>query len=275
MRYWVLFAVCAALYTSCVQAQIYTWTDSNGRVHYSDQPADKNAVLQSIDVGTMLSPKLITVARPTLFKAPLYPLIVAPLDYSDSLFDAPEAVARFYFGDDCSSPVSLSLTQLRSQLPSVTRTPEQFQVDMFRAIRRLGHDSLYRAGHYSGPPLESTEVRYLSGEIIALDIAACRANGAVQKKRSDLSETAMAQFKIAQVWLQVRWKVTDQVAGQPLLSFVTEGSAATQVNADVQVLSAVREGFLAASANALDNQDLRQVLTRAAPSGLSENFNAP
>ncbi|WP_049723528.1 DUF4124 domain-containing protein [Gilvimarinus polysaccharolyticus] len=261
MRIWIgLGLLIALLNASVAQAQIYSWTDANGRVHYSDQATDKNAVLQSIDVGTMPAPKMIETAKPALFVPPLYPLIVAQFEYSEALLNNSKSAARFYFGGDCVSPTALRLEALFTRLPSVVRTPEQLQVDMFRAIRRLGHTSLYRAGHYTGANVDATAARYLRAQIIDFDIATCRADGASSSSSSELKEMMMPKFKIANGWLKVRWQLSDTPNGEPLFSIITEGSAATQINMDVNLQSVMRESFMAAAANALNDDHLRQAL---------------
>lgn len=276
MRSWFLGPwVCVVLFAPLVQAQIYTWTDSDGRIHYSDQPTDKNAVLQSVDIGTMPAPTLVASEKPALFKTSLYPLIVSQFEYSEAIVNSSKVAARFYFGGDCVSPTTMRFDELRLQLPGVIREPEQLQVDVFRAIRRLGHSSLYRAGHYGGPAVDSATVRYLSGEIIALDIAACRDDGASNRGSAELNETMIRNFKIANTWLKVRWQLRDQPGGMPLLSIVTEGSAATQINTDVQLYSAVRESFSAATANVLDDDRLRQALTKTDAPSASIDTPAP
>lgn len=264
MRFWLFVGLCTAMLCApFAQAQIYTWTDSNGRVHYSDQPTDKNAVLQSIDVGTMPAPTVVDTTKPALFVAPLRPLIVSQFEYSEELFNAPKSVAKFYFGGDCVSPTALRLDDLFTRLPSVVRTPEQLQVDMFRAVRRLGYPKLYRAGHYGGANVDAVAVRYLRAQIIGFDIAACRADGSSGNSLSELKDTMMPKFKLANSWLKVRWQLSHEPNGEPLLTIVTEGSAATQINTDVNVQSAMREGFMAAAANVLSDDSLRQALAES------------
>ncbi|WP_339896664.1 DUF4124 domain-containing protein [uncultured Gilvimarinus sp.] len=256
----LLLGVYAALVAGMVQAQVYSWTDSNGRVHYSDQPTDQNAVLQSLDIGTMPAPKLVKLTTPRLLRGALYPLVMSPFGYSDAVFSATKPAARFYFGGDCVSPTSLRFNELRQALPTLVRTPEQLQVDAFRAIRRLGHTHLYRAGHYGGPVVDSEQVRYLSGEVIDLDLAGCFSQGASAFSAAELPESMLSRFKMANAWIKVRWQLRRSPGATPLLSFETEGSAATQLTPEVTLLSAMRESFSAAAANALSDSRLRQAL---------------
>lgn len=258
LRYW---ATLLWLVASSAFAQVYTWTDSNGRTHYSDQPNSNDASLTTIDIGAMPAPKIVPTATPRLLEGPLHALIVGQFGYGPDVLNAPEPVARFYVGADCVSPQELSFKQLRESFAKVIRTHEQLQVDVFRAIRKLGHTRLFRSGHYRDNAKDKHSKRYLSAQVNQLTLSACNPQGQPSTDVATLSERQIKRFKQVNVWLQVHWQLHQRSTAEPLLSITTQGSAATQIDTNVNLLNAARRSFLAATDNALNHPELRSALT--------------
>ncbi|MDO3381053.1 DUF4124 domain-containing protein [Gilvimarinus algae] len=245
-------------------AQVYTWTDDKGKVHFSDQRRAENAEAQQIDIGTMPAAPLIETSDPATYNGQLYPLIVDRFFYADSVSDEQRPLITFYFGGDCVSPTSQNFNQLRTRYTMVLRDESKLQADVFRALRTRAYGNVYRTGHYNAPDVDTADVRYLNGEITSLKINACRTNLPPGISNSDLDGSLVTQFDLVNAWLEVKWTLSSRLDGEPMAEFTTRGVAATRLDSGLRLGSAVRVAFETAIDNLQSEDAWRQAVTQSA-----------
>ncbi|MDO3387370.1 DUF4124 domain-containing protein [Gilvimarinus sp. SDUM040013] len=242
-------------------AQVYTWKDESGKVHYSDQRRADNAEATQIDIGAMPPPILVNALAPVSFSKNAAPLVLDGFYYAQTVSVSEKELITYYFGGDCVSPTSQDFNQLRTTYPNVLREEKNLMADVFRAFRLQGYGNLYRSGHYSTPDLSAVNAVTLSGEIVDLSINACRSQLMSGARTGDLENSSVGQFDLLNAWLQVRWRVSLAGESTPLFEIETEGMAATRLQERLGLTSAVRVAFEMAVNNLIAREDFRQSVT--------------
>lgn len=272
---YIVFALTASLCLP-LAAQVYTWTDENGKVHFSDQRRVENAEATQIDIGSMPAPIPIDFREPASFPARLSPLVLDELYYGDSVSIEDKPIVTYYFGGDCVSPTSQDFNQLRTTFPIVLRDEKSLMADVFRALRTKAYGSLYRVGHYSTPDLQAVRANLLSGEIIDLKINACRSQLTSGARTGDLENAHVRDFDLINAWVQVRWQLVPTDAKKSTYHQVTEGVAATRLDQQLDLAGAVRQSFDMAINNLIAQEGFRElVILPAAGETIASSVKQP
>lgn len=214
-------------------AQVYKWTDENGKVHFSDtKPEDNQA--DSLDLKTPGLPPAKIIASPK------------PIPHTDSepslwiLYRDPELAfatqggsrnnITFYFGEDCVQPLPVSWKDLtlryKEQLPNwqyqATRSSKVFGEFGYRK-KAATHQSI--RSHKN-----KNDARLLDIQIIDLKLHACAPNlvHKVRKRQKsvkyaqDLEQFSIGSFSKVQAWVKVQWQLSD-MDGAIIYSGISEG----------------------------------------------------
>ncbi len=254
------FFLCLCGLGSLVQAQVYTWTDENGKVHYSDQRRVSHAEAKVIDVGGMPPAPFMDHQIPASYSGEVFPLVLDRFYYADAVSDESKALITYYFGGDCVSPTSENFNQLRVRYPKVLRDDANLQAATYRQLRKSSYGLLYRAGHYSMPVVDSAEIRVLNAEIIDLKINACRTNLHAGATLGDLESAAVGSFDVLNAWIKVKWQLADSPNSEALHSWVTQGVAATRLDRDLSLFGAVEDAYLVALDQLQNNESWREAI---------------
>ena len=95
-------------------ANIYKWTDAQGKVHYSDKKMANSAQAQDINLGTMPAAKAVKTLPAKHYQNDQPSLYLLrselALDQLTTLRN-PTNFAYFYFGGDCVSPTRVSYAE--------------------------------------------------------------------------------------------------------------------------------------------------------------------
>lgn len=241
-------------------AQVYTWTDENGKVHYSDQRRVSHAEAKVIDVGGMPPAPFIDHQTPASYSGEVFPLVLDRFYYADAVSDESKALITYYFGGDCVSPTSENFNQLRVRYPKVLRDDANLQAATYRQLRKSSYGLLYRAGHYSMPVVDGAEIRVLNAEIIDLKINACRTNLHAGATLGDLESAAVSSFDVLNAWIEVKWQLADSPNSEAISSWVTQGVAATRLDRDLSLFSAVEDAYLVALDQLQNNENWREAI---------------
>ncbi|MBU2886638.1 DUF4124 domain-containing protein [Gilvimarinus agarilyticus] len=252
-----LWGCCLWVVCWSATAQVYMWKDDSGKVHYSDQRRVDNAEATQIDIGTMPPPRVISAQVPMPFDRNVAPLLLDNFYYSTDVSAAEKELITYYFGGDCVSPTSQDFNQLRTTYPKVLRDENNLTADVFRTLRVNAYGSLYRAGHYSTPDLTDVGAVLLSGEIIDLNINACRSQLHASAHTGDLENSNAHEFDLLNAWLKVRWTLSTPGESDPLITVATEGIAATRLHQRLDLTGAVRVAFEMATQHLLALDDFR------------------
>ncbi|UTF61643.1 pilin [Gilvimarinus sp. DA14] len=227
-------------------AQVYTWTDEQGKVHYSDQRRVSHAEAKVIDIGGMPPAPLLDHQTPASYGAEVYPLVLDRFFYADSVSDENRALITYYFGGDCVSPTSENFNQLRVRYPQILQDDKKLQANTYRQLRKSSYGLLYRAGHYSMPVVDNAEIRVLNAQVTDLKINACRTKLMGGAASGDLESATAGSFDVLNSWIQVTWQLADSPSSDPSHTWVTQGVAATRLDRELSLYRAVEDAYLAA-----------------------------
>lgn len=205
-----------------LQAQIYSWQDSEGRTHYSDKPLDDRATEAVVDIDTMPPMRQLDAVAVAVFDdAFLPPLIDMPV-YA---LDARERIATLYFGGDCVSPTRLREEELVRRYRHALPPPDDLQ----RALLAVWQRSFARGVDRRPPPNTSPtggrESLYLQAEVLDMHIHACAPVVPRQLSSDALADFSLRSFRLSNVWVEVRWSLVSSASGTVLARAVTQGAS--------------------------------------------------
>ncbi|MCP8900754.1 DUF4124 domain-containing protein [Gilvimarinus xylanilyticus] len=265
---WLVFICCVL----SAQAQVYTWKDENGKLHFSDQRRVETARAQVIDIGAMPPPPMLDTATPSRYSEPRHALVLEQFYYADDVSDDNKRLIGLYVGGDCVSPTFANFNQLRVHFPEVLKTEKMLQTLIFRSLNQLQYDNVYRAGHYALDSINKAALKHLSASITDLKINACWSQHS-HFNGNDILKVAKAEnFDLLNVWVEVSWTLRASAEGGQDKEFVTQGVAATRLDRDLTLNSTLQKAFVQAASQLQARSDWREAV--ALPEGVS-GLNAP
>lgn len=250
------------------QAQVYTWEDENGKLHFSDQRRVENAQAQVIDIGTMPPPPMLDSATPARYTEPRYALVLDQFYYSDKVSDDSKRLVGLYVGGDCVSPAFVNFNQVRVHFSEVLKTEKMLQTLVFRSLNQLQYDEVYRAGHYALDSFNETALKHLSAAITDLKINACWSQHSHFNGNDILKVANPDNFDLLNAWVEVTWTLSASAEGGSDQEFVTQGVAATRLDRELTLNSAVQKAFVQSALQLQARSDWRDAV--ALPEGVSE-----
>jgi Domain of unknown function (DUF4124)/Pilin (bacterial filament) len=275
----LLLGAFGLLFTTPVFAEIYKWTDAQGKVHYSDKKIADSAQAQNINLGTMptaktvdtLSAKRYQNTRPSLY------LLRNELALEQlTALRTPANFAYFYYGGDCVSPTAVSyleyIKRYKKSLPESDdlyrdegRIFDQYNYRTQNALYALDNPkrSLDEEGN---PPLK------LQVDIIDMRINACTQRLQKATISGNLDKISGYNFEKANVWLQLRITISDSTNDVVLLNTITEGSANEVDGYQGNIPRLTSAAYEQAITNLIANQKFAELLT---PKSKIQKINIP
>ena len=266
-------------FTAPVYAEIYKWTDAQGKVHYSDKKIADSAQAQNLNLGTMPTAKVVdTLAaqryqntRPSLY------LLRSELALEQlRALRTPDNFAYFYFGGDCVSPTAVNyveyIKRYKKSLPESDdlyrdegRIFDQYNYRTQNALYALNNPqrSLDEEGN---PPLK------LQIDIIDMRINACTQRLQKATISGNLDKISGYNFEKANVWLQLRATISNSTDDVILLNAITEGSANEVDGYQGNISRLTTAAYEQAITNLIANQKFTELLT---PKSKIQKINIP
>ena len=242
-----------------LQAQIYSWQDSEGRTHYSDKPLDDSATEAVVDIDSMPPVRqLESLETANLDDSFLPPLI----DMPRYRLEPRERIAAFYFGGDCVSPTRLQHEELAKRYRHALPPPDDLQRALLAVWQRSFARGVERRSPANTSPTSSRESLYLQADIVDMRIHACAPVVPRQLTSDALSAFRLSSFRLSNVWVEVQWALVSSVSGEVLTRVVTQG-VSENVNGDRRLMPEVVDAAVRdATARLLHVQSLTSHLLR-------------
>lgn len=214
--------------TTHVSAQVYKWTDAQGKVHYSDKKVALSAQTQDLNLGTMPSAKAVAELTPQIYSgtAPaLYFLLNEPkIEDSRTILTRPK-FAYFYFGGDCVSPTTTTYNEFVTRYRYVTPKAYELFAEVGALLRKYHYRSFnnrhiaHKIDEHGNTPLQLTIA------IEDMRINACATNLDVPATAGILDNFRVSSFDKTNVWFQLRWTISTLDDEVILHTGVAEGAA--------------------------------------------------
>lgn len=265
--YSVILLTWSFMISTPAQAQIYKWTDAQGKVHYSDKKVAESAQAQDLDLGTMPGVKKVQelTAKPYHSTRPALYLLREEMSFTQlTALRNPTKFAYLYYGGDCVSPTAVSYTEyvkrFNKSLPDTD--------DMFRDTGKLFQKYNYRTlsaqsaitnpkgvlDEEGNPPLK-----------LRIDVVDMRINACTQRiNKSTISgnlDKISINFDKANVWLQLRITVSDFSDDVVLLNTLTEGASDQVDGYSGNVFQLTTAAYEQAITNLIANDKFPELLT--------------
>lgn len=255
-------------FTAPSNAEIYKWTDAQGKVHYSDRKIANTAQKQHLNIGTMPDAKAVdTLAaqryqntRPSLY------LLRSKLALEQlAALRSPANFAYFYFGGDCVSPTTVSygeyLKRYKKSLPDSD--------DLFRTEGRLFDQYNFRtqnAQYALDNPDRSLDEEGNPPLKLHIDIIDMRINACTQRLQKatisgNLDQISGYHFEKANVWLQLRIGISNSNNEMLLLNTITEGAANELDGYQGNISKLMTAAYEQAITNLIANSEFVELLT--------------
>lgn len=227
----LLASILGLLVATSTQAEIYKWTDAQGKVHYSDKKIADTAQAQSIDLGTMPEAKPVKALTATSFQhsRPTLYLLRQDINFHTlTTLRNPDKFAYIYFGGDCVSPTTVSydeyLKRFKSSLPKSS--------DIFLSESQVLGKYNVRSQHlqYSlNNPKRALDEQGNPPLKLSIDILDMRINACVQRLNKsavsgNLDKITTSSFDKANVWLKLRITLSNFTDDVVLFNTITEGA---------------------------------------------------
>lgn len=264
----LLLSVFGLFLAAPIYAEIYKWTDAQGKVHYSDKKIADSAQAQDLNLGTMpvakavntLAAKRYQNTRPSLY------LLRSELALDQlTALRAPANFAYFYFGGDCVSPTAVSyaeyIKRYKKSLPESDdlyrdegRIFDQYNFRTQNVLYALDNPkrSLDEEGN---PPLK------LQVDIIDMRINACTQRLQKATISGNLDKISGYGFEKANVWLQLHITISNSSDDLVLLNAITEGSANEVDGYQGNISRLTTAAYEQAITNLIANQKFAELLT--------------
>lgn len=267
-QYIILLFAFGLLFTTSVCAEIYKWTDAQGKVHYSDKKIADSAQAQDLNLGTMPSAKAVdTLAaqryqntRPSLY------LLRSELALEQlTALRTPSNFAYFYFGGDCVSPTAVSYVEYIKRYKK--SLPESG--DLYREEDRIFDQYNFRtqnARYALNNPKRSLDEEGNPPLKLQVDIIDMRINACTQRLQKaiisgNLDKISGYNFEKANVWLQLRITISNYTDDIVLLNTITEGSANEVDGYQGNISRLTTAAYKQAIINLVANQKFAELLT--------------
>lgn len=275
----LLFPVFGLFFITPVYAEVYKWTDAQGKVHYSDKKIADSAQAQNINLGTMPTAKVVDTLAAKRYQNthPSLYLLRSELALEQlTALRVPASFAYFYFGGDCVSPTAVSyveyIKRYKKSLPESDdlyrnegRIFDQYNFRTQNALYAFDNpkQSLDEEGN---PPLK------LQVDIIDMRINACTQRLQKASISGDLDKISGYSFDKANVWLQLRFTISDSTDDVVLLNTITEGSANEVDGYQGNISRLTTAAYEQAITNLIANQKFAELLT---PKSKIQKVNIP
>jgi hypothetical protein len=274
----LLMMVSGFFFTLSASAQIYKWTDAQGKVHYSDKKIADTAQAQDINLGTMPAAKAVTALPAKHYDNPRPSLYVLRSELSINHLNTlrnPANFAYFYFGGDCVSPTAVSYQEYferyKNTLPRFGETGqiEEFLLNQYRIRNQSVPYARYNPRHVidaeGNPPLK------LKVDIVDIRINVCLKHlqkAALGGYRSKINSYG---FDKVNIWLQLQISLSNS-NDQVLFNTITEGSADESIDYQGSVSRHFRIAYEQAITNLIANP---QFIAAVTPKSKIQVINIP
>lgn len=211
---WFGFALLSAycvFTTAHVSAQVYKWTDAQGKVHYSDKKIADSAQAQDLNLGTMPSAKAVETLAPKHYSGTvpaLYFLLNEPnIEDSRTILTRPK-FAYFYFGGDCVSPTTSTYNEFITRYRHVIPKAYELFAEVGALLRKYHYRSFnnrhiaHKIDEHGNTPLQLTIA------IEDMRINACAPNLRDPTEAGTLDNFNVNAFDKVNAWFQIRWTIS-------------------------------------------------------------------
>ncbi len=234
-------------------AAVYKWTDAEGRVHYSDKKTSTDARETSVDVKFMPDARYVESHVPEVYAGrdidDWLSIAVPANKFTDGFPGDIKKRVHFYFGGDCVSPTSLSLSDLFLRYPLSIDKSYSLDREVKHTFKKYSYGIISsRLDDYSK---YKGRIRHnLFVELVDIKINACAQRIPVGKQTGLLDDFHTNSFKKSNVWLRLKWTIVDKETKEIYVETYTEG-AANKVNGRDKSMSGIYRSALARGAENL------------------------
>ena len=265
-RLFTCAGVIALLWAASAPAQIYKWTDENGKVHYSDKKVDATAQAQNVDLGTMPAVRSVTRLTPQTYTgaSPARFLLLHEPNLLESAALLPmNKVASMYFGGDCVSPTALGFGEFVQRYRDHLPRPHDLYRELVDNIRRYSYRTQNYSTRVSERDLNAAPPVHLRVEFVDLKINACAPQLRKGVEAASLNNFSFHAYSKANAWLQLRWTLTDMRDEITLFTTTTEGAADQVDGRDANIYKVFMAAYVQAISHFVASPKLPELLTPA------------
>lgn len=203
------------LFTSSASAQIYKWTDAQGKVHYSDKKIADTAQAQDINLGTMPAAKAVVELEPQRYQNSRPSLYLLRAEHAMDKLNLGSSAnfAYFYFGGDCVSPTAVSYGEyIKRYKHNLPKSDDIFLYEgqVFNRYRIRTQGVAYAMDNpRSVVDADGNKPLKLQLEVVNMRINACLKNLQKSTISGNLDKVTGYGFDKANVWMQMRATITN------------------------------------------------------------------
>jgi Domain of unknown function (DUF4124) len=250
----VMSLLCCVL---AVEAAVYKWTDSQGKVHYSDQKKDEKASEQKVSVGSM--PKAPEVKKLQAIKYknfnPTKSLAVTEVEFVLPEYDqSRKNGVALHFGGDCVSPSFMTIDEFQRRFRKNFNSPEEFQRLATRTLSSYGYRNSYFKPIDPNRKTKGNEGYVLRIDIVNIKINACVPTLREPYKAGMLDGFSFYSYERSNVWLRLKWSL-ETYEEQIFASGVTEGASSDIDGRDATINYTLDAAFVNGVTNIIANED--------------------
>lgn len=248
-------------------AQVYKWTDAQGKVHYSDKKIGDSAKAQNLDLGTMPAVKQVNTQEAKRYqntRPSLYLLrSEMALDRLTTL-RSPAKFAYFYFGGDCISPTVASYEEFTTRFKNSLPDADDLYRDeglVFNKYNFRNNSAEYAIDNIKRVTDEEGNLPLkLHVSIIDMRINSC-APRQEQVDYSNKGRFGIGSFEKSNVWLQLQATISTVDDDIVLLNIIIEGSADKVDGHSGNIAHLVTAAYEQAITNLIANDKFVELLT--------------
>jgi len=247
-----------------VRAEIYTWTDELGQVHFSDQKDAGKSNVKQVEVAAIGLPRFPYTRYQPL---PVKPgqsarsLELAPLRYN---LPQNHKLGYYYHGKDCVSPQLMVWGEWREQYPQGLPKDAKVIATLWQSLKQLGYQGTEQT------VLGGSKKVLIVPEVVELEVNAC----VTEVKVGANPDYHAWSFNQANARVKVNWQLYSGDQEEMLLSQITLGVSG-DVASNLMMADAVRSSIEESLNNLLSQPQVAERLVEGAEKpGLLQQLSA-
>jgi len=242
-------------------AELYQWTDAQGRVHFSDKkPSAAAETPVQVHSNTSGMPKFnLPEPRPRSFNNPKEG-VQLQIKLPEFLIRPNSRVGAYYFGGDCVSPTAIPWSDLQNRYPLAIPREIDFRGKARSILRssNISYREFSSANYANDPDL------LLEPNIVSIDLHACVPKP-IQRANPRYS---VVSFTHSTAMITVQWTLkTTRREQKTLMMISTEGAAPLPATApgEQTMNQALLNAYLNALTRVFENAEIFDHLRRPPP----------
>ncbi|GAB1267517.1 hypothetical protein NBRC116493_07700 [Aurantivibrio infirmus] len=243
-------------------SQVYKWIDDDGKVHYSDKKPAEDAIDMNITQDVMPAPKEITKASPIYYSGDNSArwVLIDTLDYAPIEQNGKPKIALFYFGGDCALPTSIYWEELERYYPEVIPKGTRYFNRISSAFYGNGYQIAATETEKMNRQLIASQAHRLEAQIVDMKLEACAIKLRYNQHAQNLNEFTSRDFKIAQNWMKINWRLYDNASDKLIYENTSEGAAKSNEKNRGAIPYAIRDSLHEATLQLLSDPNFVALL---------------